>query len=248
VSPLHRLVTSFRRQRWAGVFIELVIVVLGVFIALQVSNWNEARRDRALERQYLERLREDFELTVSGAETNVENMERQARGASLMLRHLRSCRLEDGDQRAEFAAALHVLGRLEPPMLTRGTIEELRSTGRIGIIRNVSLRQAMSNVLQQQERAVDVLGFIVPRRTVQLGYVDSRSMFLVPEDAWAGARPGPEEILFDFPALCRDPAYINAVSHLRQIADVVVGQNRRLLKQYRDMVAMLDAELAKIGP
>lgn len=246
---LRRLVQNLRQQHWTSACIELAIVVLGVFIALQVSNWNEARRDRQLERQYLERLQEDFELSITAAEGSVEKMESQGRNATLMVDSLRACRLDDDSQRADFASALFVLGRIEPPMLTRGTIDELRSTGRLGLIHSVRLRQALSNVVQQQERTMEVLGFIVARRSAPLGYIDARSTFLVTDAAIGSNLPrGQDEVLFDFPALCRDPAYLNAVTRVRHIAYIVAGQNRRLLEQYRAMVAMLDAELRKARP
>jgi hypothetical protein len=245
---LRRIAEHLKHQHWTGVLIELAIVVLGVFIGMQASNWNEVRRDRALERQYLERLREDFALSESSAKSGIEFMESQARGATLMLDHLRACRLDEAGQRADFANALYVLGRIEPPMLIRGTIDELRSTGRLGVIRSVRLRQALSNVVQKHERSIEVLGFIVARRSAQLGYVDARSTFLVTQVAGSDTKRAPDEVLFDFPALCRDPAYINAVSHLRQSADIVAGQNRRLQTEYREMLKLLDAELGKSSP
>ena len=38
---LHRVTASFRRQDWMAVFVELVVVVVGVFIGVQASNWGE---------------------------------------------------------------------------------------------------------------------------------------------------------------------------------------------------------------
>lgn len=40
---LRRVMEHLRRQDWTAVAIEFVIVVLGVFVATQVSNWNEER-------------------------------------------------------------------------------------------------------------------------------------------------------------------------------------------------------------
>lgn len=119
-----------------------MLLASGVFLGPQVSIGNEERRDRVLAHQYLERLHEDFTLSVTRAETNIESMEQQARRATLMLCSLRACRLEEGSQHAGFAAGLCVLGRLGPQTPARGTIDELRSTGRLGIIGNVRLRQA----------------------------------------------------------------------------------------------------------
>lgn len=35
-----RIVEQLKQQHWTSVFIEIAIVVLGVFIGLQVNNWN----------------------------------------------------------------------------------------------------------------------------------------------------------------------------------------------------------------
>lgn len=40
---LRRLTTALRKQDWFTVVIETLIVVLGVFLGLQLGNWNEAR-------------------------------------------------------------------------------------------------------------------------------------------------------------------------------------------------------------
>ena len=43
---LRRLTTAFRKQDWFTVGVETLIVVFGVFIGLQVNNWNEAGKNR----------------------------------------------------------------------------------------------------------------------------------------------------------------------------------------------------------
>jgi hypothetical protein len=43
---LQRLATAFRRQDWFTVILEVIIVVVGILIALQVENWNQDRRER----------------------------------------------------------------------------------------------------------------------------------------------------------------------------------------------------------
>ncbi len=45
--PLRRVISSFRRHDWTTAFIELVIVILGVWIGLQASNWNAEHARRA---------------------------------------------------------------------------------------------------------------------------------------------------------------------------------------------------------
>jgi hypothetical protein len=42
---LRRLTTAFRKQDWFTVVVETLIVVFGVFMGLQVNNWNAARAE-----------------------------------------------------------------------------------------------------------------------------------------------------------------------------------------------------------
>ncbi len=62
---LRRIAQHMKQQHWTGVFIELVIVVLGVFIGLQVQDWNQARQDSAAVTQYLH----NFDAALGRTET-----------------------------------------------------------------------------------------------------------------------------------------------------------------------------------
>jgi len=58
---LRRINERVKAQNWFAVALDFAIVVLGVFVASQVTNWNEGRKDREREQVYIERLRSDFE-------------------------------------------------------------------------------------------------------------------------------------------------------------------------------------------
>ena len=44
---LRRVIQHFRKQEWTAIGIDFFIVVFGVFMGLQVSNWNETRQEFA---------------------------------------------------------------------------------------------------------------------------------------------------------------------------------------------------------
>jgi hypothetical protein len=58
---LKRLRGEAARQNWFGVALDFVILVLGVFLGIQVNDWNQARLDRAEGREYRDRLYSDLE-------------------------------------------------------------------------------------------------------------------------------------------------------------------------------------------
>ena len=49
---LQKLATSLRQHDWGTALIEVLVVVLGIFIGLQVDDWNTARKDRIDEKQF----------------------------------------------------------------------------------------------------------------------------------------------------------------------------------------------------
>jgi hypothetical protein len=57
---LRRLTANLRAQNWTAITIEFVIVVVGVFIGTQVSNWNQARLEKQATNRMLEQLRPEL--------------------------------------------------------------------------------------------------------------------------------------------------------------------------------------------
>ena len=68
---LRHVISQLRRQDWTAVFIELVIVILGVFIGIQVSNWNQARADAQLGQDYAKRLARDLDTDLAGVRAEI---------------------------------------------------------------------------------------------------------------------------------------------------------------------------------
>ena len=56
---LRRMADAIREQSWFTVVLEVLIIVLGIFIGLQVDDWNKYRQDRSDEKLYLNRLHDE---------------------------------------------------------------------------------------------------------------------------------------------------------------------------------------------
>lgn len=72
---LRRLTKHVKDQNWFAVALDFSIVVVGILIAFQITNWSEARQDRAQERQIIERLYTDFEKLGRDVEESLEYIE-----------------------------------------------------------------------------------------------------------------------------------------------------------------------------
>ena len=58
---LRRVIEHVKTQNWIAVAIDFVIVVVGVFIGIQVANWNDDRKDRTDEVYFLSRILVDID-------------------------------------------------------------------------------------------------------------------------------------------------------------------------------------------
>ena len=66
-----RFLQRLKQQQWGAIGIELVIVVLGVFLGMQVSNWNEERATARRAEVFSERLRSDLREEAWGYEMQI---------------------------------------------------------------------------------------------------------------------------------------------------------------------------------
>jgi hypothetical protein len=68
---LRRLMQHVRDQNWVAVGLDFMIVVVGVFVGLQVSNWSAAQADLRRGEQYAHRLAADLEIDVNNRRTTI---------------------------------------------------------------------------------------------------------------------------------------------------------------------------------
>jgi hypothetical protein len=61
---LRRVIAHFRKQEWTAIFLDFLIVVAGVFVGMQVANWNASRELRASEKSHLTQLRDEVVTNV----------------------------------------------------------------------------------------------------------------------------------------------------------------------------------------
>lgn len=147
---LRRLAEAFRKQDWIAVLLEVLIVVVGIFVGLQVNDWNENRKTKDEEIVYLERIIEDFAISIRETNENIGFQERHAERAAIVLDALNACDIP-AEAQLDFANGIYHLGKISPAEFARTTIDELRSAGRFAILRNAELRRQISQMVQDYE-------------------------------------------------------------------------------------------------
>tara|TARA_R110002072_G_scaffold100602_2_gene221642 strand:+ start:244 stop:990 length:747 start_codon:yes stop_codon:yes gene_type:complete len=138
---LRRLTDAFRKQEWFTVAVETMIVVLGVFLGLQVNNWNAANQSREREVVILEQLATEFAVTVEAAKSSKTDSEFLLDATRAVLRAIRDAKEpEDSDT---FLRTLGAAGGLDTGPSEPVTLIELMSTGGLTQLSSPGLRTAL---------------------------------------------------------------------------------------------------------
>ena len=138
-----RLIEPIKGQHWTAVAIDFVIVVVGVFVGIQVSNWNIERETKQRAAIFTTHLKEDlreedwsYQLLISYNREVLANAERAANALSGKSAMSDEALLVSAYRATQYKQRLR----------RRPTYDELISTGTIGLISDRVLRDLAMRV------------------------------------------------------------------------------------------------------
>lgn len=160
---LRTIAVRIRQHDWLAVAIELLVVVAGVFIALQVSNWNDDRKEAARGREYLQRLHDDMAQDVANLDTISRFWTRVRDYGDGAVAYSEQGTLVQGSA-WKTLLAYYQASQLWPYRKPDVTFQEIQSSGDLRLIRNAALRARIARHYSATagSQVVEVLG-LVPR-------------------------------------------------------------------------------------
>lgn len=171
---LRRMADAIRTQNWFTVIIEIFIVVIGIFLGLQVTEWNEDRKNRIIEAAFLQDLRTDIiamERLNNRSKFNRENQWHDMQSASEVLFGSVEIRPLTSHECTEVARSDTIyVGRTMP-----ASFIALREAGRTGIIQDKPLATALA-VFSQRKEALDTASREIRGINIREKYPD---MFII---------------------------------------------------------------------
>ncbi len=149
---LRRVMVHVKTQNWTAVALDFVIVVVGVFIGIQVANWNAARGERTLSNEYLSGFRQDLLADAHMLQTEIEARQAQRQDALTVLEFYDGRSLEPIVFFEAYGAA--ILARNTRP--NRNTIDEVLNTGSLRLVRDPEIRNGLLDLYVIYKRIADV--------------------------------------------------------------------------------------------
>jgi len=183
---LRRIAQSIRARDWFTFSIEFAIVVAGVFIGIQVANWNNLRIDRANERVYLEALAEDVRKDLSDIEVTIAVETMRISALDHLIRQATGTSLPDGfdsargridivsyppypdDDPFDVGYTLFIMNSVPS---RRAAYETIISSGGLGLIRDTSM---VREIQEYYARVDSIRGFADTMQLTRQRFVESK--------------------------------------------------------------------------
>jgi hypothetical protein len=158
--------TDAQEIPWKRLSVEAAAIVASILLAFAIDAWWEERLERDSERRYLESLLADVRTDVNEYAFLTSELEAYQRATEIMIRVVDGHDVQT-DSPSNFSKLLHCSTFLAVPVESRGTIDDLLSTGNLALLHERAIRR---DVLAYSARIDASMQFIDEYRGYQTGY------------------------------------------------------------------------------
>ena len=120
-------------------FGEIILVVIGILIALQINNWNENRKNKITEADYYCRILDDLELNEKLIDENYELTTNRIKLTKELIKDLNNIPNDRSIILNKFTAAL----RHDVSVPSNITFEDLTSSGQLKLLTDIKLKNRL---------------------------------------------------------------------------------------------------------
>lgn len=142
---------------------EIILVVFGILIALQINNWNELRKSKTIEQQLLTSLLQEFETNLDILDKTIETNTKIIGSCIKIGKFTGPLSLEVNERELSetMVGAFKYESRYVP---NQGTIVEINNSGKLSFISDPALRKAISEWQSQLELVKNQEKYVVTER------------------------------------------------------------------------------------
>jgi hypothetical protein len=127
---------------WPRLGAESAIIIASILLALGVDEWRQERVDRELEAEYLGRLVDDLDVNLRMSTGHIEVESNKVDFARKVYPLVRDGEWAELDASAVVVAAYYATP-INVPEWVDDTFDELATTGNLGLIQNIEIRQTL---------------------------------------------------------------------------------------------------------
>jgi len=122
---------------------EIILVVIGILIALQINNNNEVKKQRDKELHYLENIKKDLYLNIAQLDDYIAIRTKAIESATIIVEHFEGKPITDYDAFSVHTIDIYTWRKF---FQTNNTFQELVNSGNLALISDDSIKNILLNM------------------------------------------------------------------------------------------------------
>jgi hypothetical protein len=122
---------------------EILLVVIGILIALNINNTNEIKKQRAKELHYLNNIKSDLKMNIAHLDTYIASREIAINSANTIIKHYEGLPVKDLDAFSFHTVNIYTWRKF---FQINNTFQELTNSGNLALISNDSIKSILLNM------------------------------------------------------------------------------------------------------
>ena len=159
---LRRLAEAIREQNWFTVFIEFMIVVAGIFVGMQVNDWNQRRLEQEQDQRALALFVDELQQMLDEASDDANYVTAVADDLASSTEIALKCDAND-EERARLITAIGDTLQWRVPDIRPSGLAEIGNSGTLARLGNPELSRAVGSVNQTIRVIDDSMDLIGPQ-------------------------------------------------------------------------------------
>lgn len=242
---LRRFMKHVNDQNWFAVGLDVIVVVVGIFLGMQVTEWNDQRKDRVEEGEYLLRVTDDIGQMLEDQRVELASKKTIRDQIYFTLQVLESGVLEE-DQIEDFEAGLWATGKMQAYITLKYQIPSLQNSTDIALISNRNLRikirdhdENMRNYQEYDNTGVAVNNLLI---------VEMTRLYTWQQPSPGGSKSTNDlKIWYNFDAIVEERKLYNRLGIFYGSFRFRLDRSEEILKQTEDLLSSIEAEYEQRG-
>ena len=159
---MHRFVHAVRDQNWVTVVLEMIIVVVGIFIGLQVDDWNQRRLERENDQRALTLFVDELQLMLIEADVDLGFVTDSLQDLSMGTQIALKCDASK-EERIRLTTAIGNTLNWRVPDIRPSGLAEIGNSGTLARFGSSELSRAVGSVNQSIKSIGDSMEFLAPQ-------------------------------------------------------------------------------------
>lgn len=158
---------------------EIILVVIGILIALQINTWNQNKKDKKLEQQYYCRLLEDVKQDRRNYDNQLSLLWEKISANNVLIQ-----RLQNRNSSLDSIAPLileSIKYTIQDMTATTDAFEDIKSSGNLNIIKDLEVKSTLTSyystmlstnsVMESNGKAITEKRFLIKEDLISTGWI-----------------------------------------------------------------------------